>query len=67
MTIGKVKWFDANKGFGFIQPDEGEPDAFVHITAVQAAGLKTLNDGQRVTYELTTQRGRTAVIDLRLA
>jgi cold shock protein len=67
MASGKVKWFDANKGFGFIQPDEGGPDAFVHITAVQAAGLKTLNDGQRVTYELTTQRGRTAVIDLRLA
>jgi CspA family cold shock protein len=67
MTSGKVKWFNPNKGFGFIEPDGGGQDAFVHITAVQAAGLTTLNDGQRVTYDLTTERGKSAAINLKLA
>jgi CspA family cold shock protein len=67
MAIGKVKWFNPNKGFGFIEPDGGGPDAFVHITAVQAAGLTTLNDGQRVTYELIRERGKTAATNLKLA
>jgi CspA family cold shock protein len=56
MATGTVKWFDATKGYGFITPDEGGQDAFVHISAVERAGLDTLKDGQRVTYDL--ERGR---------
>jgi CspA family cold shock protein len=52
MTIGTVKWFNATKGFGFIQPDNGGPDVFVHISAVERAGLQTLNEGQKVQFEL---------------
>lgn len=67
MPSGAVKWFNATKGFGFIQPDEGGKDVFVHITQVQRAGLDSLNEGQRVDYELETRRdGRTAASSLRL-
>jgi cold shock protein len=52
MSTGTVKWFNGTKGFGFIQPDEGGPDVFVHISAVERAGLRSLNEGQKVTYEL---------------
>ncbi len=52
MTQGKVKWFNASKGFGFIEPDEGGSDVFVHITAVQEAGLKELSEGQHIEYDL---------------
>ena len=52
MTIGTVKWFNAVKGFGFIAPDEGGKDAFVHISALERAGIPGLNDGQRVEYEI---------------
>ena len=52
MATGTVKWFNPTKGFGFIVPDEGGSDAFVHISAVQSAGMQTLNEGQRVNYEL---------------
>ncbi|GGE04570.1 cold-shock protein [Aureimonas endophytica] len=54
--MGTVKWFNAQKGFGFIQPDNGGPDAFVHISAVERAGLTTLNDGQKVSYDLVADR-----------
>lgn len=65
MTQGTVKFFNTDKGFGFIQPDDGATDAFVHITAVQAAGMATLNKDQRVSYELETdQRGRTSAVNL---
>jgi cold shock protein len=67
MAIGTVKWFNATKGFGFIMPQDGGKDVFVHITAVQAAGLKGLNDGQQVSYEVAMERGKAAAIDLRLA
>jgi len=67
MATGTVKWFNATKGFGFIMPEGGGKDVFVHITAVQAAGLKGLNDGQRVTYETVTERGKIAAVNLRLA
>ena len=67
MPIGTVKFFNADKGYGFIQPEDGGADSFVHITAVQAAGLKGLNDGQRVTYETATERGKIAAVNLRLA
>ena len=66
MATGTVKWFNATKGFGFIVPQDGGKDVFVHITAVQAAGLKGLNDGQAVSYEVTMERGKAAATNLRL-
>jgi CspA family cold shock protein len=60
-----VKWFNTTKGFGFIQPDEGGNDVFVHISAVERAGLRGLNEGQKVAYELKEERGKTAAVDLR--
>ncbi|ABR64186.1 cold-shock protein [Sinorhizobium medicae] len=56
MATGTVKWFNATKGFGFIQPDDGSPDVFVHISAVERAGLQDLKDGQKITYELVKDR-----------
>ena len=67
MPTGTVKWFNAQKGFGFIQPEGGGQDVFVHVTAVQAAGLQSLNENQRVTYEVVTERGKQAAASLRLA
>lgn len=67
MATGTVKWFNSTKGYGFIQPDESGKDVFVHISAVQAAGLPGLNDGQRVSYELATDRGKTSAANLKLA
>jgi CspA family cold shock protein len=66
MATGTVKWFNATKGFGFIVPQDGGKDVFVHITAVQAAGLKGLNDGQKVTYEVAMERGKAAATNLKL-
>ena len=56
MSNGTVKWFNATKGFGFIQPDDGGTDAFVHISAVERAGLATLHEGQKLSYELVIDR-----------
>jgi cold shock protein len=56
MTTGTVKWFNAQKGFGFIQPDDGGKDAFVHISAVERAGMSSLSEGQKVEFELVTDR-----------
>ena len=67
MASGTVKWFNATKGFGFIVPSDGGKDIFVHITAVQAAGLRGLNDGQAVTFEVTMERGKAAATNLKLA
>ena len=67
MAIGTVKWFNPTKGFGFIVPQDGGKDVFVHITAVQTAGLQTLNENQKVTYEVVTERGKQAAANLRLA
>ncbi|MBO1325969.1 MAG: cold-shock protein [Acetobacter sp.] len=64
MPNGTVKWFNATKGYGFIAPDDGGKDVFVHITAVQAAGLRGLNDGQKVTYDLVEERGKEAATNL---
>ena len=65
MPIGTVKFFNTDKGYGFIQPEDGGTDAFVHITAVERAGMSTLNKEQRVTYELETDRnGRTSAVNL---
>ena len=65
MAIGTVKFFDAVKGFGFIQPESGEKDVFVHISAVQNSGMDTLSDGQRVSFEVSMDRGRPAASDLK--
>lgn len=65
MTIGTVKFFNEDKGYGFIQPDDGGKDSFVHISAVQAAGLGTLNKDQRVSYDVETGRnGKESAINL---
>jgi cold shock protein len=56
MATGTVKWFNATKGFGFIQPDAGGPDVFVHISAVERAGMQNLNDGQKIAYEIVADR-----------
>ena len=67
MATGTVKWFNPTKGFGFIEPSEGGADAFVHISAVEKAGLTTLNDGQKIEYELVAgQKGRSAAENLKL-
>ena len=67
MTTGTVKWFNAAKGYGFITPDDGSKDSFVHISAVERAGLNGLVEGQRVQYELQpSQKGKDAAEDLRL-
>ena len=62
MATGTVKWFNGAKGFGFIQPDAGGPDVFVHISAVERAGLRSLDEGQKITYELEKDQrsGKTA-------
>ena len=67
MATGTVKWFNSQKGFGFIQPDDGGKDVFVHISAVEAAGLRGLNEGQKVSYELVTERGKTSAGNLKAA
>jgi cold shock protein len=67
MPIGTVKWFNAQKGFGFIQPDGGGADVFVHISAVERAGMATLQDGQKVSYEeqRDARRGKTSAENLK--
>jgi CspA family cold shock protein len=65
MATGTVKWFNTQKGFGFIQPDDGGKDVFVHISAVQQAGLQSLNEGQKVSFEIATERGKAAAANLK--
>ena len=68
MPTGTVKFFNETKGFGFIQPDDGGQDAFVHITAVEQAGMRTLNKDQKVSYDLEQdQRGKTKAVNLQSA
>lgn len=64
MATGTVKWFNPTKGFGFIQPDAGGGDVFVHISAVERAGLRTLNENQKISYELVTEKGKTSAANL---
>ena len=65
MAIGTVKWFNTTKGYGFIMPQEGGKDVFVHITAVQAAGLRGLNEGQQISYDVAMERGKAAATNLK--
>lgn len=65
MANGTVKWFNATKGYGFIQPEDGGKDIFVHISAVEGAGLRGLNEGQRVSYQEREERGKKAAVDLK--
>ena len=67
MAIGTVKWFNAQKGYGFIQPSDGGKDVFVHISAVERAGLGTLTEGQKVSFSIVNDRGKSAASDLKLA
>jgi CspA family cold shock protein len=65
MPIGTVKWFNTTKGFGFILPQDGGKDVFVHITAVQKAGMTDLKDGQKVSYDVVQERGKAAAANLK--
>ncbi|MDX1513551.1 MAG: cold-shock protein [Gammaproteobacteria bacterium] len=67
MAIGTVKWFNPAKGYGFIQPEDGAKDVFVHISAVERAGMGTLTEGQRVSYEVVNERGKNAAGNLQAA
>ncbi len=65
MSNGTVKWFNTTKGYGFIQPEDGGADVFVHVSAVEKAGLRGLNEGQRVAFEIQNERGKNAAVNLR--
>lgn len=65
MATGTVKWFNNDKGYGFVVPDDGSKDVFVHISAVEAAGMKTLNEGQKLSYDLQENRGKQAATNLK--
>jgi len=69
MTTGTVKFFNAERGYGFIQPEDGSTDVFVHATALEAAGIRTLTDGQKVTFDITMdeRKGKTAASNIQLA
>ena len=67
MATGTVKFFNTQKGYGFIQPSDGGKDVFVHITAVEKAGMRTLTEGQKVSFEIVTERGKQAAGNLQLA
>ena len=67
MAIGTVKFFDVKKGYGFIQPEDGAKDVFVHKSAVESAGMATLTEGQRIRYEVISERGKTAAGNLAAA
>jgi CspA family cold shock protein len=66
MANGIVKWFNRTKGYGFIQPEDGGSDVFVHISALENAGLANLNEGQRISYELASSKGKTSAANLKL-
>ena len=68
MSMGTVKWYNSEKGYGFIQPDDGSKDVFVHVSAIEQAGLPTLNEGQKVSYEIQADRrtGKSSATQLQL-
>ncbi|HMD62671.1 MAG TPA: cold-shock protein [Stellaceae bacterium] len=68
MNIGTVKWFNTQKGYGFIEPEDGSKDVFVHISAVERSGLGNLSEGQKISYQLERgQQGKTSAVDLQAA
>lgn len=67
MANGTVKWFNSQKGFGFIQPEDGSGDVFVHISAVEKAGLRGLDEGQKVSFDITNERGKNAATNIKAA
>ena len=67
MATGTVKWFNPNKGYGFIAPDDGQKDVFVHISAVEKANINSLNEGQKLEFELAERNGKTSAVDLKIA
>ena len=67
MAQGTVKWFNPQQGYGFIQPEGGGPDVFVHISAVEKAGLRSLNEGQKVSYDITEEKGKSSATNLKTA
>lgn len=66
MATGKVKWFNPTKGYGFVEPEDGSKDVFIHISEVQKAGLETLREDDRVEYEIENNRGKSAAVDIKL-
>jgi CspA family cold shock protein len=66
MSTGTVKWFNPTKGYGFIQSDQGGNDVFVHISALERASINTLNEGQKVNYEIATDKGKDSAVNLKL-
>jgi len=67
MATGTVKWFNSQKGFGFIQPENGGGDVFVHISAVEKAGLRGLDEGQKISYDITEEKGKSSATNLKTA
>ncbi|ARN84850.1 cold-shock protein [Candidatus Nucleicultrix amoebiphila] len=65
MAQGTVKWFNSTKGYGFIEPKDGSSDIFVHMTAVEKAGLRSLREGQAVEYQVATEKGKSSAVDLK--
>jgi CspA family cold shock protein len=65
MAVGTVKWFNPTKGFGFIMPSDGSKDVFVHISAVERAGMKTLTEGQKVSFDIAVERGKNAAVNIK--
>ncbi|KKB96764.1 Cold shock protein CspA [Candidatus Arcanobacter lacustris] len=66
MSTGTVKWFNPTKGYGFIQSDQGGNDVFVHISALEQASISTLNDGQKISYEVATEKGKASAVNLKI-
>jgi len=66
MANGTVKWFNTTKGYGFIEPEDGSKDVFVHISALEKGGIAHLNDGQKVSYEIATNKGKTSAVNITL-
>lgn len=66
MANGTVKWFNGKKGYGFIQPESGGPDVFIHISALERAGLTDLRDGQRISYEVAMNKGKESAVNIQL-